>query len=278
MQGRICVVTGATDGIGRQTALGLAQRGAAVTIVGRDEAKTRSVVGQLQDETGNQEIAGETADLSSIAAVRDLGRRLGERLPRIDVLVNNAGGYFAERRETVDGLEHTFALNHLSYVQLTDLLLPSLRAAPAGRIVNVASGVHRGVGLDFDDLQTMDRHNGWLAYRRSKLMNVMFTYALARRLTGGPVTANVLHPGFVRSRFGHNNSGWRAFGMKFAQRLGAISLESGAATSLHVATDPGIEGVSGRYFERSREARSSPQSHDEAAQERLWDVSFGLLK
>lgn len=278
MQDRICIVTGATDGIGRQTALGLAQKGAQVTIVGRDTGKVQDTVLSLKERSGNAEIIGETADLSSIAAVRELGGRLGQRLPRIDVLVNNAGGYFAEHRQTVDGLEHTFALNHLAYVLLSDLLLPQLKAAEAGRIVNVASGVHRGVALDFDDLQTMSRYHGWLAYRRSKLMNVMFTYALARRLAGDTVTVNVLHPGFVRSRFGHNNGGLRTMGMKLAQRLGAISLEDGAATSLHVATDPALAGISGRYFEKSRMVESSPQSRDETAQERLWAATQALLQ
>lgn len=277
MRDQICIVTGATEGIGRQTALGLAGRGASVTIIGRNAAKVQDTVLALQERSGNAAIDGETADLSSLDAVRALGRRLGERLDRVDVLVNNAGGYFAERRQTVDGLEHTFALNHLAYALLTDLLLPQLRAAPAARIVNVASSVHRGVTLDFEDLQLTRRYDGWLAYRRSKLMNVMYTYALSRRLGDGPVTVNVLHPGFVRSHFGHNNAGLRAFGMKIAQRLGAISVEAGAATSLHVATDPALAGVSGRYFEKSRMVESSPQSRDETAQERLWAATHALL-
>ena len=248
MRDSIAIVTGATDGIGRQTALGLAERGAEVLIVGRDAAKVQTTVLDLKAESGNGRIAGETADLASIAEVGALAGRLNARFPRIDILVNNAGGYFASRRQTVDGLEHTFALNHLAYANLTALLLDRLKAAPAARIVNVASGVHRGVALQFDDLQMARRFDGWLAYRRSKLMNVMYTYALARRLAGTGATANVLHPGFVRSKFGHNNGGLRSLGMQVAQRLGAISLQAGAATSLHVATDPVLAGVTGRYF------------------------------
>ena len=250
---------------------------ARVVIVGRNDDNGRKVSRELTQASGNEHVCHETADLSRAADIRSLAARLCDALPRIDRLVNNAGGYFAGYAKTDEGLEYTFALNHLSYALLTDLLLDRLKAADEARIVNVASGVHRGVSLDLDDPQFEAGYDGWLAYRRSKLMNVMYTYALARRLEGTGVTTNVLHPGFVRSRFGHNNPGLRGWGMRLGQRLAAISLEAGAATSLHVATDPALAGISGRYFERSRETASSPQSHDMAAQERLWQLTHNML-
>ncbi|HZD26008.1 MAG TPA: SDR family oxidoreductase [Alphaproteobacteria bacterium] len=276
MQGRICLVTGATDGIGFVTARELARAGATVIVAGRDPAKGLRTLEQIRRDTGNPDVVFEQADLSLMAEVRELAAAVRAAYPRLDVLVNNAGGMFARRQETAEGLEHTFALNHMAYFLLTGLLREPLAAAPAARVVNVASAMHRGAGLDFDDLQLRHGYDGWRAYRRSKLMNVMFTYALARRLEDQPITANSLHPGFVRSRFGHNNRNLGGLGLRLAQRFTAISPEAGARTSLHLATSPELEGVSGRYFVNCAVTDSSPESRDAAAQERLWQESTAL--
>ncbi|MDP6342639.1 MAG: SDR family oxidoreductase [Alphaproteobacteria bacterium] len=277
MHNQTVVITGGSDGIGLDTARQLAGLGASLVIVGRNAEKCARAVAAIQGDGGNGGVDYLVADLSRMSAVRGLAESLLARTPRIDVLVNNAGGLFRQAMETPEGLDHTFALNHLAYFLLTELLLPTMRAAGRGRIVNVASGVHRGVDLDFDDLQSRRNHDGWLSYRRSKLMNVMFTYALARRLADTRITANSLHPGFVRSKFGHNNGGLYGIGLRLSQRLAAISVEAGARTSVHLAAADEVAGLSGRYFEKSREVESSPQSHDQAAQEELWRHSADIL-
>ncbi len=216
------------------------------------------------------------ADLSSQAGVKGLADRVRERCDRLDVLLNNAGGMYLDRRESPDGIEMTLALNHLSYFLLTKQLLPLLKASAPARIINVASDAHTGVSIDFDDIQGRRRYTGWKAYKQSKLANILFTYELARRLEGSGVTANTLHPGFVRTRFFQDFSGWIGFITKLGAALIAIGPEEGAKTSLYLASSPEVEGVTGQYFVKSRPARSSPQSHDRAAAERLWRVSEEL--
>lgn len=277
MRDRICLVTGGTAGIGRVTARELARRGAQVVIVGRDSARGERAVRELRAESGNDWVSFQRADLSRMGDVRRLARNIVEQHPRLDVLVNNAGAIFSTRRVTAEGFEMTFALNHLNYFLLTNLLLDRLRAAPAGRIVNVASRAHEGVSLHFDDLQSERRYEGRRVYRRSKLCNILFTYELARRLEGTGVTTNALHPGFVASRFGSDNGPLFRFGMRLAFLLArAIDVERGAETSVHLAVAPELAGISGRYFVRRRETESSPQSHDRAAAERLWAISERL--
>ena len=273
MQGRICLVTGATDGIGWMTARALARDGARVIVVGRNRDKGERRVAALRAETGNDAVGFELADLSAQVEIHDLAARLVADLPRLDVLVNNVGAWFHRRTIGPDGIEMTWALNHLGQFLLTGLLLDLLGAAEAGRIVNVASRAHLGPQVDFDDPGGSKRYAGWRAYQQSKLANILFTYRLAERLESGPVTANCLHPGFVASRFGHNNSGLPRLVAGVTQRLFAISEEKGAATSHYLAADDAVAGVSGRYFVRCRPVASSPASRDREAQARLWRLS-----
>jgi NAD(P)-dependent dehydrogenase (short-subunit alcohol dehydrogenase family) len=267
------MVTGATLGIGRATALGLARGGAQVVIAGRDAGRTRETVDWLRRESGSDSVESLVADLSSQSEVCRLASEFKDRHSRLDVLVNNAGGVFAERRLTVDGFEHTWALNHLGYFTLTLELLDLLKASAPSRIVNVASDAHLRGHIDFDDLQSEKKpYRRMQVYCQSKLANVLFTYALARRLEGTRVTANALHPGVVASGFAQNDGGWVKWGFTLARPF-LISPERGAETSLYLATSAEVEGISGRYFSKCREKRSSRESYDTAIQERLWEMS-----
>ena len=276
MEGKRCIVTGATDGIGRVTARALAERGAEVVLVGRNAAKGAEVCKAIHRSSRNDRVRFEQADLSSQAEIGALAERLSAGGAAIDVLVNNVGAIFTRRRESVDGIEMTFALNHLGYFLLTGLLLESLKAGGSGRIVNVASEAHRSGRMDFDDPQATKRYRGWRAYSQSKLANILFTYRLAALLEGTPVTANCLHPGFVASNLGQDNGWLFATMLKVLMRLSAIDVEAGARTSVHVATGADVAGVSGRYFDKSREAASSLASRDEETGRRLWELSESL--
>ena len=249
MQGKVCLVTGATNGIGLVTARELARRGAQVVLVGRNLARCEAAVAQIRERSGNQQVEALLADLASQQQVRELARQFRDRFPRLDVLVNNAGGMWLRRETTVDGLEITVAVNHLAYFLLTHLLLDNLKASVPSRIVNVASGAHRKAALDFDDLMAEQGYNGWRQYCRSKLMNLLFTYELARRLQGTGVTANALHPGWVATGFGGNN-GWRGRVWQFVARCFALNAEEGARTIVYLASAPKVAGVSGGYFVR----------------------------
>lgn len=267
------MVTGATAGIGLVTARELARKGAVVVVVGRDAAKGERVVRDIRSDTGNEWVSFQRADLSVQSDIRRLARNFVEEHPRLDVLVNNAGAIFNRRQTSADGIEMTFALNHLNYFLLTNLLLDRLTAAPAGRIVNVSSGAHRGAEIDFDDLQCERSYSGWRAYQRSKLANLLFTLELARRLDGSAVTANALHPGFVASRFGLNNGLLFRFGIRIAFMTSAIPVDEGAKTSVYLASSPEVADVSGRYFVKCRPEEPSPAAQDPDAARRLWEVS-----
>jgi retinol dehydrogenase 12 len=273
MHGKTCLITGATFGIGKATALGIARCGARVVIVGRDAERTPATVAWLQRESRNERVEYLLADLFAQADVRRLAQEFAARHTRLDVLVNNAGGFFSERATTADGFERTWALNHLAYFRLTLDLLPLLKASAPARIVNVASNVHARGRIDFDDLGGARRYDGVRAYCQSKLANVLFTYALARRLAGTGVTANCLHPGMVATGLSRN---MRGIPWLFMNAMSAFILtpEQGASTSIHVASSPDVAGVNGKYFVKRKPARSCRLSYDEALQERLWAVSL----
>ncbi len=282
MDRKICLITGATDGIGRVAARELGKQGWTLALVARNAQKGERVARELRQECGNEEIYFKQADLSLQRDVRRVARDIAETYPRLDVLINNAGAIFWKRQTTAEGVEKTFALNHLNYFLLTNLLLDRLRAAPSARIVNVASGAHVGARLDFDDLESQRVYQsykgGWTAYQRSKLANILFSNALARRLEGEGVTSNALHPGFVKTRFGKDNGGYFALALGIGMRFGAISVEKGAETPVHLAASDAVAGVSGRYFYQCREKSPSPPARDEAAQERLWDISEAMTR
>lgn len=276
MQGKICLVTGATSGLGEVTARELARQGATVVLVARNRAKAESTAEEIRSETGNESVQLYLADLSSQDSIRRLAEEFRSNHERLDVLVNNAGGFFVEYGETEDGIERTFALNHLNYYLLTNLLLDRLKAAAPARIVNVASGAHKGTEMDLEDPNLKGKYSGWRAYGQSKLANVVFTYELARRLEGTGVTVNALHPGAVATNIGSNNKAWYARPALALFRLFAITPEKGARTSVYLAASPKIEGVSGKYFANESQVESSAASKDEAVAGKLWSLSESL--
>jgi retinol dehydrogenase-12 len=279
MRKKICLITGATGGIGLVTARELARMGAVVIGVGRNPEKCAFATKHIREATNNPNVEFLLADLSAQSEVRALAQEFHNRYSRLDVLVNNAGALYLTRQESVDKIELTFALNHLNYFLLTHLLLDlvkiSGRPGAQARIVNVSSRMHARATLNFDDLQNRQRYSGMAVYGQSKLANVLFTYELARRLKKLPVTVNALHPGLVATNFGVNNSAiGRLYG--WASRWISISPDEGARTSLYLATSPEVEGVTGKYFDRQREAPSSPASHNQADALRLWLASEHL--
>ena len=273
MRTRTVVVTGATDGVGKEAATRIAEAGATLLLVGRDPDKGRAVVERMRRQAGNQAISFLCADLSRLGEVRRVAGEIRDRCGRLDVLLNNVGAIFMRRRESADGIEMTWALNHLGYFLLTHELLDLVKASAPARIVNVASSAHRGGAIDFDDLEGRRAYSGRRAYAQSKLANILFTYELARRLEGSGVTANALHPGFVRTRFGSGNGLPVRLIIAALMRLSGISVAEGGKTSVYLATSPEVDGASGGYYEACAAARSSAASRDEAVARRLWEVS-----
>jgi NAD(P)-dependent dehydrogenase (short-subunit alcohol dehydrogenase family) len=272
MRGRVCVVTGATSGIGFVTARELARRGATVAVVGRNPASTANSVQQIAAGAGHDRVHGYLADLFLQAEARRLAIELLASYPQIHVLVNNAGALFSRRSVTSEGFENTWALNVVSPFLLTQLLLPRLRESAPARVVNIASAAHRGARLDFEDLQGERKYVGYRAYSRSKLALILQTYEFARRLAGARVTVNALHPGFVASRFGRNNPGGVGSTIHLLAMLFGIRPERGARTPIFLASEPSVAEVTGKYFVRQHETSSSQASYDTAAAERLWEV------
>jgi NAD(P)-dependent dehydrogenase (short-subunit alcohol dehydrogenase family) len=276
MNGKTVLITGASAGVGLHSAIGLAKLGAEVVMVGRNEQRTAQAVALVKSQTGNQSVSYLLADLSSLKDIHKLAGEFKDKYKKLDVLLNNAGAIFLSRKVSVDGYEMSLALNHLNYFLLTDLLLDMIKAGPSGRIVNVSSRAQYGGHVNFDDLQSRHGYNGMRVYSMSKLMNVLFTYELSRRLQGTNVTANCLHPGFVASNFAANNGWWVRLGMAFMPQR--ISMEEGAKCSIFLASSPEVQGVSGKYFNYDlKEKRSSDESYDEAEAKRLWDVSEQLV-
>ena len=276
MKDKVCLITGATSGIGKAAAVQLAELGANVVLVGRNSEKTSAVVEDVKEQTGNQEVQFLIADLSSQQAIRQLADDFKAHHQRLDVLVNNAGALMLSRQISIDGIEMTLALNHLSYFLLTNLLLDVLKSSSPSRIVNVASDSHQNAHLDFEDLQIQQKYRGYKAYGRSKLANMLFTYELARRLEGTGVTANGLHPGLVATSFLATNNGLRGRVFNFFVRRAGRSAENGARTITYLATSSDVEGVTGGYFMDEGVVDSSQASYDKDASLRLWQVSEEL--
>ena len=275
MRGKTCLVTGATSGIGNAAAVQLAQLGATVVLVGRNPGKTEAAVQQIQQQSGNPEIDSLLADLSSQQAIRQLAEDYKARYQSLDVLVNNAGALMLSRQVSVDGIELTFALNHLNYFLLTNLLLDVLRSSSPSRVVNVSSDAHQGNQLDFEDLQCEQGYGGYRAYGKSKLANLLFTYELARRLEGTGVAVNAMHPGLVSSGFLANN-GVRGRVFNVFVRLFGRNAQKGAQTITYLASSSGLEGITGRYFMDEGLMTSSDTSYDLDAARQLWEASEAL--
>jgi len=273
MQGKTVVVTGATSGIGEVAALELARKGARIVFVARNPLRRDATLARLMVANDKAEHAAYLADLSRLSEMKRVAGEIAAAEPKIDVLINNAGAIFARRETTPDGLEMTFATNHLAYFVVTNLLLERLKAAPGARVVSTSSAAHKSGKLNFDDLQSEKSFSGFAAYGTSKLCNILFTRELARRLSGTGVTATCLHPSFVATRFGDNNEGLWAFGVAIAKRFGAISVEEGAKTIVYLASSPEVAGQSGGYYYKCAPETPSAAAQNDADAKRLWDVS-----
>jgi retinol dehydrogenase 12 len=270
---RHILITGATDGIGKVTARELGRPDTTIWIVGRNATKTTEVVRELQSLRPAATYHGLVADLASPPDVRRLGLEAQSKIPQLDVLINNAGAYFNMYEKTPEGFERTFALNHLGYFVLTHHLLPLVRKAPRGRVISVSSEAHRTAKIDFENLQGERHYNGWEAYSKSKLCNILFTKELAKRLAGSSVTVNCLHPGFVASKFGHNNHGALATLLKISQKIFAINEDKGAQTSVYLATSTDVAGISGDYFASCEAKKPSVAAQDPDIASKLWEFS-----
>ena len=274
IEGKVVLVTGATNGIGLVTARELSRLGGHVTIISRNAEKCVSVADAIKAETGNL-VEYIQADLSTLAGIRKAAATFLKFQKQLHILVNNAGGFFIKRTVTPDGFESTFALNHLNYFLLTTLLLDQLKASAPTRVINVASGSHVGARISFNDLQGEKRYGGFRAYGQSKLANVLFTYELARRLEGTGVTVNALHPGYVDTGI-PLSSGFLGKVAKLSASIFAQKPEKGAQTTIFLALSPDVEGVTGKYFVDCKPIASSPESYDKSVAERLWQVSLKL--
>ena len=272
MQGKVCLITGGTNGIGKSTAHELARMGATVVIVGRNAQKTSQVVEEIRAASGNNTVDSLLADLSSQQDVRRLANEFKSKYSHLHVLLNNAGAVFMRRQLSVDGIEMTFALNHLAYFLLTNLLLDTIKASAPARIINVSSGAHTSGKIEFDNLQG-ERDYSSRAYGNSKLATILFTMELARRLEGTGVTVNALHPGFVSTGFGKNNPGFLMKIIRAVVPLIARSPEKGAETSIYLASSPEVQSITGKYFVDCKVTQPAPQATDMVVARRLWDVS-----
>ncbi len=277
MTGKVCLVTGGNSGIGKATAIGLAELGARVVIVSRDKDKGEAALIEIRARRGNRNVEMMQADMSSQDSVRQLANDFARRYKGLHVLINNAGIILPKRVVTVDGLEATFATNHLGHFLLTNLLLGLIKASAPSRIINITSSAHRGTEVNFEDLQGEKKYSGFQAYSQSKLANVLFTYELARRLGGTGVTVNCLHPGVVRTGFGKDQGGLFSIGIRIVSPF-MMSPERAARAAIYLATSPELDGVTGKHFSKGKEEKSSMESYDQAAAERLWKVSTDLTK
>lgn len=275
MRGKVVVITGATSGIGEVAARRLADMGARIVLVARDRARGEAALARLHAGDTDQRHSIRYADLSRISEMKRLAAQIAAAEPRIDVLINNAGALFGSRLVTEDGLERTFAVNHMAYFVLTLGLRQRLIGGSPARIVNTASEAHRGCKLDFEDLQSTRGYSGFRVYGRSKLCNILFTRELARRWRGQGVTANCLHPGFVATRFGDHSGGFLSRAVR-AAKIFAISPQEGAQTIVYLASSADVAELSGEYFYKCRQATPAKEARDHAAAERLWVESAKL--
>jgi NAD(P)-dependent dehydrogenase (short-subunit alcohol dehydrogenase family) len=276
LEGKTVVVTGASAGIGKSTAIGVAKAGAHVVLVVRDQARGEEAKKEIAEKSGSSSLEVMLCDFSRLQSIREFAAEYQKKHDRLHVLINNAGAVNTTRKLTHDGFEQTFGVNHLGYFLVTELLLPVIKASAPARIINVSSAAHNGQTLDFDDLQSEKRYSTFEVYGRSKLCNLYFTFELARRLAGSGVTVNALHPGVVSTQFGQNNGGVLAFAIRIARPF-FLSADDGAKTSVYLATSPDVEGVTGKYFDKCKEKRPSRQSQDDVAARRLWEVSEKLV-
>jgi retinol dehydrogenase-14 len=269
MRNKVILITGSTDGIGRQTAVELAALGATVLVHGRNQARGKVVVEEIQTSTGNQKVDLFIADLASLKQVRELAAEIQRRYDHLDVLLNNAGIFMNERKLTEDGFEMTYAVNHLAPFLLTNLLLDLLKKSAPSRIVTVSSVAHTRGRIDFENLQAEKTFGGYYAYALSKLANVLFGHQLARQLEGTGVTSNCLHPGVIGTKL-----------LRAGFNMPGASTSDGAETLIHLASSPDVEHVTGKYFQNKISISSSPVTYDETLQRELWKVSqkqTGLL-
>jgi NAD(P)-dependent dehydrogenase (short-subunit alcohol dehydrogenase family) len=272
MKDKVVVITGATSGIGEVAADRLAQKGARIVFVARDQHKGEEMRKHLRAVAGHTDHTVHYADLSKLGDQKRVAKEIADSEPQIDVLINNAGALFGSRQVTEDGLEKTFALNHMSYFTVTNILLDRLKATPGARIVSTASEAHRGNKLNFDDLQSAKSYSSFAVYGRSKLMNILFTRELAKRLAGTGITANCLHPGIVGSNFGHESGGLISFAVKIAKNF-MITPEQGAQTIIYLASSPDVEGKTGFYWDKCKISTPTKAAQNDADAKRLWDIS-----
>lgn len=278
MQGRVCLVTGSSSGIGKVTARELASMSAMVVMVCRNRAKGEAVQAEIKAASNNTQVDLLVADLSELAEVRRVAYEFKQRYTQLHVLINNAGGMNAERKVTSDGLEATFATNYLMPFLLAHLLLDVLQASAPARIINVSAPAHKIGKIDFTDLQGERRYNALKAYTQSKLAQIYFTYELAERLMGTGITVNALDPGHVVSNFNSSTKGLLHVIAEVIYRFDGISAEQGAQTTLYLATSPEVASVSGKYFANCKQIPSSKRSYDVAVRQRLWNVSAALIR
>jgi NAD(P)-dependent dehydrogenase (short-subunit alcohol dehydrogenase family) len=273
MNGLTCLITGATDGIGKETAIGMAKNGYNLILIGRNEEKGKKVSDEIRKIADSIDIDFFTADLILMKEVSRVADEVCQKYDRIDVLINNVGAYFAFRDVTEEGFERTFALNHLGYFLMTKKLLPLVEKSDYKRIVNVSSSAHYGVSFEFDNLNGEKKYRGFRAYQKSKLANVMFTYELAKKVKDSGITANCLHPGFVASKFGNNNNFiWRGI-IGFAKALTAINVKKGAKNSIHLACSDDVKDISGRFFSNCEVKNGSGKAKNEEHNQKLWEIS-----
>jgi NAD(P)-dependent dehydrogenase (short-subunit alcohol dehydrogenase family) len=275
MQGKTVVITGATSGIGEVAARTLAEQGARIVLIARDRSRGEETLGRLEGIAPGRNHVAHYANLSRLPEMKRVSEAIAASEPRIDVLINNAGALFNTRQVTGDALEMTFATNHIAYFVVTSLLLDRLKATQGSRIVCTASDAHKRGKMDFNDLQMEKGYTGFGMYGRSKLMNILFTRELARRLEGSGVTANCLHPGFVATRFADDSGGLGSFVVKTAKKF-ALTPEEGAKTIIYLASSAEVDGVSGKYFHKCQQELPSAEAQNDADARRLWDISVQL--